>query len=235
MSGKVVSILEPLVGKGKVHANASIDLDFNTTEQTEETYNPNPPVVMSQQKSEESAGRRRPSGIPGTQSNGNPQTPQNAGNGPERVRQSEITNYEVNKLVRHTIQPKGTCPKTQRCGHFGSQDDFHKTKDGKTVVGAEPRSQQDLDSYRELVLAAVGFNQQRGDVVTIANVPFYSEYKPEEPQAAVPLYLKWQAYLLPAMKYVAFLVLFLLAYFIFIRPIRKRFFRPCQWPQSVRV
>ena len=61
MAGKVVSILEPLVGKGKVHANASINLDFNTTEQTEETYNPNPPVILSQQKSEERSGsfRRR--------------------------------------------------------------------------------------------------------------------------------------------------------------------------------
>ena len=35
MAGKVISILEPLVGRGKVHANASIELDFNTTEQTE--------------------------------------------------------------------------------------------------------------------------------------------------------------------------------------------------------
>jgi flagellar M-ring protein FliF len=225
--GKVISILEPVVGKGNVHANASIDLDFNTTEQTEETFNPNPPVVMSQQKSEERAGRSSvPSGVPGVQSNGNPQTPQNAGNGPERVRQSEITNYEVNKVVRHTIQPKGTIVRRLSVAVIlDHKPTYTKTKDGKTVVGAEPRSQKDLDSYRELVLAAVGFNQQRGDIVTITNVPFYSEYKPEEPQVAVPLYIKWQAYLLPAMKYVAFLILFVLAYIIFIRPIRKRVFQ----------
>jgi flagellar M-ring protein FliF len=227
LSGKVISILEPVVGKGKVHANASIELDFNTTEQTEETFNPNPPVVMSQQKSEERAGRSSvPSGAPGVQSNANPPTSQNAGNGPERVRQSEITNYEVNKMVRHTIQPKGTIVRRLSVAVIlDHKPTYTKTKDGKTVIGAEPRLQKDLDSYRGLVLAAVGFNQQRGDVVTIENVPFYSEYKPEEPQVAVPLYIKWQAYLLPAMKYVAFLVLFILAYIIFVRPIRKRVFQ----------
>ena len=42
MSSKVVSILEQAVGKGKVHVTASLDMDFTTTEQMEETYNPNP-------------------------------------------------------------------------------------------------------------------------------------------------------------------------------------------------
>jgi flagellar M-ring protein FliF len=227
MSGKIISILEPVVGKGKVHANASIDLDFNTTEQTEETFNPNPPVVMSQQKSEERAGRSSvPSGVPGLPSNGNPQTSQSAGSVPEHVRQSEVTNYEVNKVVRHTVQPKGTIVRRLSVAVIlDHKSTYTKAKDGKTVIGAEPRLQKDLDSYRDLVLATVGFNQQRGDVVTIENVPFYSEYKPEEPQVAIPLYIKWQAYLLPAMKYVAFLVLFLLAYIIFVRPIRKRVFQ----------
>jgi len=92
-----------------VHANASIALDFNTTEQTEETINPNSPVILSQQKSEERAGSSGgPSGVPGTQSNLGMSTPQSSGSTMERVRQSEVTNYEVSKMVRHTIQPKGT-------------------------------------------------------------------------------------------------------------------------------
>ena len=54
---KVTSMLEPVVGKGKVHANASVDLDVNSSEQTEETFNPTPPpVILSQQKSEERIG-----------------------------------------------------------------------------------------------------------------------------------------------------------------------------------
>ena len=89
----------------------------------------------------------------------------------------------------------------------------------------EPRSQQDIDSYRQLVLAAVGFDEQRGDVVSIENVPFYSDAKPEEPLPAVPWYFKRQVVLMPAMKYGSLIILFLLVYFIILRPIRKKAFQ----------
>jgi flagellar M-ring protein FliF len=226
ISGKVISILEPVVGKNKVHANASIDLDFNTTEQTEETYNPNPQVIMSQQKSEEkSGGAAIASGVPGV-SNAGSQAAQASRFAPERTRQSEVTNYEVNKLLRHTIQPKGTVVRRISVAVIlDNKAIYSKGKDGKTVERAEPRSQKDLDSYRDLVLAAVGFNEQRGDVVTIENVPFYSDFKPEEPQAAVPVYVKYQQYFVPGMKYLAFLIMFILAYILFVRPIRKRVFQ----------
>jgi flagellar M-ring protein FliF len=229
MSNKVISILEPLVGKGKVHANASIDLDFNTTEQTEETYNPNPPAILSQQRSEERAGGNAAlvAGIPGTQSNLGNTTPQSTiTSTPDRVRHSEVTNYEVSKLVRHTIQPKGTVQRLSVAVILDNKTVYSKTKDGKVVSRSEPRSQDDVDAYRELVLAAVGYDEQRGDVVTIENVAFFSESKPEEQQPATPWYLKWQtqSYLLPAMKYGSLILLFVLVYFVLFRPIRKRVF-----------
>ncbi len=231
MSGKVVSILEPLVGKGKVHANASIDIDFNTTEQTEETFNPNPPAVLSHQRSEERAGgvSSSVSGIPGTQSNLGIAAPQNpASSNPERIRQSETTNYEINKLVRHTFQPKGTVRRLSVAVILDHKTVYGKTKDGKVTSHLEPRSKEDIDAYRGLVLAAVGYDEARGDVVTIENVPFYSEAKPEElPPATIPLYLRWQSqpYLMPAMKYGFLLLLFLLVYLVLFRPIRRRVFQ----------
>jgi flagellar M-ring protein FliF len=227
MSGKVISILETAVGKGNVQANASIDLDFNTTEETEETFNPNPQAIMSQQKSEERAGNSStPAGIPGTQSNLTPQASVTGTSTPEHYRQSEATNYEVNKLVRHTIQPKGTVIRRLCIAvTVDHKPVITKLKDGKSITSSEPRSQEELNSYRELVLAAVGYNEERGDVVTIKNIPFYSETKLEEPQAAVPIYIKYRAYFLPGMKYIAIIVIFIIGYIIFVRPIRKRVFR----------
>ncbi len=229
MSGKVISILEPLVGTGKVHANASIDLDPNTTEQTEETYNPNPPAVLSQQRSEERAGgtAQNASGIPGTQSNlGMAPSQTSTSTAPEHVRHSETTNYEVSKLVRHTFQPKGMIQRLSVAVILDNKTVYAKTKDGKVISHTEPRSQEDLNAYRELVLAAVGYDEERGDVVTIENVAFFSETKPEEQPRAAPWYLKWQSqtYLLPAMKYGSLLLLFILVYFVLFRPIRKRVF-----------
>lgn len=227
MSGKVISILEPLVGKAKVHANASIDVDFNTTEQTEETFNPNPPAVLSHQKSEERAGGMAGnSGIPGTQSNVGLASPQASATGQERMRQSEITNYEVNKLVRHTIQPKGMIRRLSVAVILDNKTVYGKAKDGAVTTRSEPRSPKEIAAYRELVLAAVGFNEQRGDVVTIENVAFFSDTRPTESTPAGPWYVKIQkqTYLMPAIKYGAFLLLFLIAYWIFVRPIRNRVF-----------
>jgi len=70
MVTKITSMLEPVVGKGKVHSNASVEIDFNSSEQTEETYNPNPPpAILSQQKSDEKyTGAKPVGGVPGTRS-----------------------------------------------------------------------------------------------------------------------------------------------------------------------
>jgi len=225
MSSKVVSILEPLVGKGKVHANASIDLDFNTTEQTEETFDPNTPAILSQQKNEErSGGTSTAAGIPGTESNVGDAEPSTV-SVPERIRQSEVTNYEVNRTVRHTIQPKGTIKRLSVAVILDHKTIYSKTEEGLVTSRTEPRSREDLNAFRELVLAAVGYNEARGDVVTIENVAFYSDARPEEPQPTLPWYYKWQSYLLPAMKYGAFLLLFLFVYLVLFRPIRKRVFQ----------
>jgi flagellar M-ring protein FliF len=226
MAGKVTSILEPLVGRGKVHANTSISMDFNTTEQTEETYNPNPPVILSQQKSEERSGSTGgASGIPGTQSNLGTNMLAGSGTSLERVRQSEVTNYEVNKLVRHTIQPKGTIRRLSVAVILDHKTVHGKTKDGKDIVRQEPRAPEEIESYRQLVQAAVGFDEQRGDVVSIANVAFYSDSKPEEPVPATPWYFRRQVFLMPAMKYGSLLILFVLVYFIILRPVRKKAFQ----------
>jgi flagellar M-ring protein FliF len=225
MVTKVVSILEPLVGKGKVHANASLDLDFNSMEQMEETYNPNPPAVLSQQKSEERFGSTSTtSGIPGTQSNLTGSVPQSVGSIPDRVRQSETTNYEVNKLVRHTVQPKGAVRRLSIAVILDHKTTYSKGKDGKVTSKAEPRTPTDIEAYRQLVLATVGYNQQRGDVVTIENVPFFSDSKPEEPQPAPVWYsrLHSQPYLYPAMKYGSLILLFVLAYYFMLRPVHKQ-------------
>lgn len=227
MAGKVVSILEPLVGKQKVHANASIDVDFNSSEQTEETFNPNPSVILSQQKSEERAGNAASnSGVPGVQSNMGSLSTNASASGGERVRQSEVVNYEVNKLVRHTIQPKGMVRRLSVAVILDNKTAYSKSKDGHVITQSISRSEKELESYRELVLAAIGFSEQRGDVVTLENVAFFSDIKPEETVPAKPWYLniQKQGNLIPLMKYGAILLLFFFAYLIFIKPIRSRVF-----------
>jgi flagellar M-ring protein FliF len=229
ISGKVVSLLEPLVGKGKVLAGASIVMDFNSVEQTEETtVNPNPPAIISQHKIEEHMGSQPiASGIPGTSSNVGPTGPQSLPSSPERMRQNEATNYGVNTSVRHTVQPKGTVRRLSVAVNLDHKTVYGKASDGKATSHTEALSPEEITKYRDLVLATVGFDQTRGDVVKVENIAFYKESKPEEAAPAVPWYIRWQTqtYLMPGIKYAAFIVLFIIAYLVFVRPVRKRVFQ----------
>lgn len=226
MASKVIGMLEPLVGKEKVRVTASLDMDFNTTEQMEETYNPNTPAVLSQQRSEERSGpddSAIASGIPGTQSNLTPPAmSQSASSILERTRQSESTNYEVSKITRHTVQPKGSIKRISIAVLLDHRRINEQNEDGEITSRLEPIPRRDLDHYRDLVLATVGYDERRGDVVTIKNEPFYTDIMPVESPPEETFYMKWREYLIPGMKYLAFLILFLLVYLIFLRPIRKR-------------
>jgi flagellar M-ring protein FliF len=221
---KVVSTLEPTVGKGKVLANASVDVDFNSSEQTEETYQPTPPpVILSQHKTEERVGSAgTTAGTPGTRSNQGGDATAAAPNVPDRSRQSELTNYEVSKLVKHTVLPKGTVQRISLAVLLDYKPVYKKGADGKTITSFQEYSKEELDKYRNLVCTAVGFNENRGDAVTLENMPFFTAPAIEEDKTPLPWYIKWQQFLIPGMKYAAFLVLFLLVYLLFIRPVRKR-------------
>lgn len=226
MIAKVTSMLEPVVGKDKVHVNASVDLDFNSSEQTEETYNPTPPpVIASQQKSEERVGSATPvGGVPGTRSGSGAALVSSAAT-PERSRQHEVTNYEVSKLWRHTIQPKGAIQRISMAVLLDYKTVYAKGADGKSTASFAPWTKEELDSYRKLVQGTVGYNENRGDSLTLENMPFFAEPAQDGAGVALPWHVKYQGYLMPAMKYTAFLLLFMMAYYFLVRPVRKRVFQ----------
>jgi Flagellar biosynthesis/type III secretory pathway lipoprotein len=55
-----------------------------------------------------------------------------------------------------------------------------KDKDGNIIKQFEPRSQQELQSYENLIKSAIGFDPNRGDQVTVISVPFEATSAQEE-------------------------------------------------------
>jgi flagellar M-ring protein FliF len=83
-----------------------------------------------------------------------------------------VTNYEISKSVRTEVTEPGTVKKLS----------VAVAVDGATAVGADgkpgaytPRSAQEMQQIQDLVRAAVGFDQARGDTVTVVNVRFPRE------------------------------------------------------------
>src|ERR1700689_4631391 len=72
---RIVELLEPLVGAGRVRATVTADLDFTVTEETRENYDPQKTAVRSEQTSNETRkGGDGAEGIPGALSNQPPGT-----------------------------------------------------------------------------------------------------------------------------------------------------------------
>ena len=72
---RIVQLLEPMVGAGRVRATVTADLDFTVTEETRENYDPQKTAVRSEQTSNESRkSGDGAEGIPGALSNQPPGT-----------------------------------------------------------------------------------------------------------------------------------------------------------------
>src|SRR5271167_4306611 len=72
---RIIELLEPMVGAGRVRATVTADMDFTVTEETHENYDPQKTAVRSEQSSnEQRRGGGDAEGIPGALSNQPPGT-----------------------------------------------------------------------------------------------------------------------------------------------------------------
>ena len=172
---RLQTLLDRVVGSSKSVARVSAVFDFRQVEKFEEKYDPEAAAVRSEQRSEEKAGGSSvASGIPGVQTNLGKVPPGAGANLGGGSKSDETLNYEVSRSTARTIEPVGTLSKvsvailvdgryeTPAAGKGGQQSKAKYT----------PRSPEELQKIESLVKSAVGFNSERGDQVTVANIPF---------------------------------------------------------------
>ncbi|MBA4285994.1 MAG: flagellar M-ring protein FliF [Xanthomonadaceae bacterium] len=187
---RIEQLLAPMMGAGRVSAQVAADLDFSVTEEAREAYNPNPQAIRSEQTSEEAnrnGGGAPAQGIPGATSNQPPSpaqaVPLNTVNGapvaggtaaaaattaPTSESRSATRNFELDKTVSHTRRSPGS---VRRLSIAVLVDNLPKTND-KGVPVPTPLNADELAKVQALVREAVGFDDKRGDTVTVQNAPF---------------------------------------------------------------
>ena len=174
LSTRVVALLEPVVGPGHVRVNVSARLKADAEEETEERWDPTT-VVRSRQTSVEADTRTLSQGnIAGARSNLPDTSPAKPAPSPAPMmngtnRNSETTNYEVSKLTRHRLSPQG---QLARLSVAVIVDDDHPASAAKGPVKGEPRKPEEIQRIQKIVAAAVGFDQTRGDQLTVENMAF---------------------------------------------------------------
>ncbi|HCZ16119.1 MAG TPA: flagellar basal-body MS-ring/collar protein FliF [Accumulibacter sp.] len=85
-------------------------------------------------------------------------------------------NYEVDKTIRHVKQAVGTIKRLS--GAVVVNQRKEAGKDGKAVN--KPLPDAELKQISDLVKEAMGFKQDRGDTISVANAPFTAVEKADE-------------------------------------------------------
>jgi flagellar M-ring protein FliF len=172
---RVKSMIERIVGRGRVVVRVSADVDFQQVQQTEEIYDPNSQVARSEQRVEEnSTGASMPSGVAGVQSNV-PGIIQDAGAMSKPASSSKVNetiNYEINKTVKNIIQPTSKLKKLSVAVLVDGKYKEVEGPDGKIERRFEPLGAEDKSKIDKLVRTAIGFDPAREDSVTIVSMRF---------------------------------------------------------------
>jgi flagellar M-ring protein FliF len=227
---RIVELLEPMTGAGRVRATVTADLDFTITEETHENYDPQKTAVRSEQTSKEARrGGDGAEGIPGALSNQPPGTSgapvipgaaatpgaqTAASSGPSSNAERSTRNFEVDRKLSYVKQPTGSL---KRLSVGVVLDDWQKLgADGK--ITTTPMSDTDIKRFTQLVRESIGLKDERGDKLDVLNQAFKTN-GPLPPVEGLPL---WQTpWVTQLAKQIVGALLVLVVAFLVLRPLMK--------------
>ena len=186
---QVKTMVEGIVGAGKARVNVTADIDLAQITTHKEAFDPDGQVVRSEsttdEKSQEgstggnvqaSAAAKIPGGStvdPGGDASNN------------SGKQESTTNYDITKTITTEVREPGA---VKKIAVAVAVDGVTGPADKKGKPGAySPRSAAEMTQIEQLVRTAVGFDQARGDQVTVLNVKFPTAEDSEGVTAASPL------------------------------------------------
>jgi flagellar M-ring protein FliF len=230
---RIVQILAPVVGETNVRGQVNLVLDFTQVESTTEDYDSRGqgPRTRSETLAQDRAAKRDAAGIPGALSNTAPTppttTPNTTANAAEGRSESDQTmssrstrNYELDRSVRHVKNATGSIQRIS-VAVVVNERPVPPPAEGASAPAPGARvayTPQELDRMRDLVRSVVGFDQRRGDEVTV--VP--ARFEPAPPLETIPWYIETRVHEglksgLIALAFIAFL-------FVVVRPVLQQFY-----------
>ncbi|HSR36999.1 MAG TPA: flagellar basal-body MS-ring/collar protein FliF, partial [Desulfurivibrionaceae bacterium] len=219
---KVESMLEEVVGIGRVRASVTADIDFNRTEVTEENFDPEAQVVRSEQTltEEDQRGGPSPQGIPGAKGElaTFAESGEGAGQGSAYKRSNMTKNYEISRQTKHVQELGGTVKRLSVAVMVDGTYDKSVDKEKGTSLQYKPRSPEEMQYFEKLIKNAIGYNEERGDQVEVASMAFALSAMVEPEPAALE---KWRE----VMEWLAMPIVYLLIALGVLLFVIKPFFR----------
>jgi flagellar M-ring protein FliF len=168
----VEELLERTLGPGRVRAEATVEMDFDRVQTTEERFDPENQVARSQQSVNEQNRGAEPQpttvagNLPGNEGQGG------GGAASQESRQEETTNYEIGRSTRNTVREH---PVVRRLSVAVLVDGVAEARPGEAAPAWRERTPEELARIASLVRSAVGFDERRGDRVEVVSMRFVQE------------------------------------------------------------
>ncbi|MFP7569184.1 flagellar basal-body MS-ring/collar protein FliF [Marivita sp. S2033] len=202
---KVLRLIEARVGRGNAVVEVSIDRVMESEAITERRFDPDSRFVISSDTEErsdqsENAGSGDvtvASNLPDGDANGSETETSQSSETRERL------NYEVSQTTREIVKAPGAIKRLTVAALVN----------GKTEIndqGAEvfvPMPDEEVEALRDLVASAVGYDEARGDVITLKSLSFEAS----EVLGSSPVPTPWFAGRLDAMSMIQIAVLAVVA------------------------
>jgi len=220
---RLIQLLEPLTGPGRVSAQVNVEMDFAVVEEAREVYTPDPAKLRSEQTSEQTAASMQAGAAPGA----TPNTPLGidagggaAEGGPSSASRSATRNFELDRTLTHTRTAPG---RLSRVSAAVLIDNLPAGVDEAGNVQLRAMTEAELERVQALVREAIGFSAERGDSVSVMNAPFVQPAPMEAPEAP-PLWLQaWEnPQLFNILRILAGVVILLVLFRTILRPTVNR-------------
>ncbi len=164
-------LLEARVGFGNVVVELSLDTVNETESITERRFDPEGRVAVSTDVQEISDTSTNSQGGDVTVASNLPDGDTAGSNGASNAENTEtrsLTNFEISQTQREVLRGPGA---VKRLTVAVLVNDVTAI-DAAGVSTTTPRSEEELGAMRDLVASAVGFDETRGDVITIRSMAF---------------------------------------------------------------
>lgn len=176
LSRQIEALLSRSVGRGKVLARVSLEMDFDRIESNAEIYDPESQVARSTTFVEEEANASDGGVDPVTVAGNLPEAEDlgaagEAGSASATSRTQETTNFEISRRVESRVREAGAI---RRMSVAVLVDGIYsQNPDGE--IEYLPRGEVEMTQLAALVRSAVGFDDNRGDTIEVVNMRFVSD------------------------------------------------------------
>lgn len=222
LTRRIQTMLERIVGKDKAIVRVTTEMDFSKNDMNEEIYDPfergGEFVRSRKNRAEKITGATEETPIPSTVNpivgEDNLQGEQNT----ERVNKSDDTfNFEISKRYRATEKPMAVLTRLSVAAVVDGLYEMKTDESGNPRRVYVPRSNDEMKQFQDIVIKAMGYNEERNDQVSMECFPFASI----EDMETGPAVTGWKAYQKEYGRLAANLLIVLALFLLVIRPIIK--------------